>query len=198
MKNPKTKVIFRIWPKSQGGEVIAIFPRDCGTNDPATCSSYMHTGQHASCDPAMLARTLKLAKPDEYAALKKELENYGPPEAHYNLDVRTRCTRADYEARKAQLAQMRQPEPAKGDLEKHEFTLPASWASYLVNGDSSGLSGEEISEADFFMATHFGDGSKPMATCGDSFFAKRNDANKLAGDVCEYVFLTPRNKPFSR
>jgi hypothetical protein len=106
-KNPKTKVIFRIFPKREGGGVIAIFPRDCGTYDHATCSSYMHLGQHSACNPALLSRSLRLATPAEYADLKRELENYGPADAHYNLDVRTRCTRGDYEERKNQIAGMK-------------------------------------------------------------------------------------------
>lgn len=103
----KTKVVFRIWPKSQGGEVIAIFPRDPGTNDPATCSSYVHFGQHGNCNPTALARTLRLATPAEYAHLKRELENYGPPEAHYVLEIAKRCTSADYDERKRQIAASR-------------------------------------------------------------------------------------------
>lgn len=92
----KTKVIFRIWPKSEGGEVIAIFPREAGTNDAGTCSSYQHTGKHASCCPRAMSSKLRLATPAEYADLKRELENYGPPEAHYDLDIRKRATHADY------------------------------------------------------------------------------------------------------
>ena len=101
----KTKVIFRIFPKKEGGEVIAIFPRNCGTNDPATCSSYMHVGQHSSCNPHAL-NSLRLATRAEYADLKRELENYGPGDSHYKLDIRKRCTRADYEERKRQIRDM--------------------------------------------------------------------------------------------
>jgi hypothetical protein len=104
-KIEKTKVVFRIFPKKEGGEVIAIFPRNCGTNNPATCSSYMRVGQHSSCDPHALT-SLRLATRAEYAELKRELENYGPADAHYNLDVRTRCTRGDYEERARQIRGM--------------------------------------------------------------------------------------------
>jgi hypothetical protein len=70
----KTKVIFRKFPSRQGGEVIALFPELPGTMDPHTCESYMHTGQHgaASVD---LGRTLRLATPEEYEPLKRELES---------------------------------------------------------------------------------------------------------------------------
>lgn len=109
MKTPilKTKVIFRIWPKRNGGEVIAIFPRDVGTNDPHTCSSYMRVGQHASCRPDHLTALLRLAKPAEYADLKAELENYGPDDAHYVLDVQKRCARADYYERRRQISEIK-------------------------------------------------------------------------------------------
>ena len=84
----KTKVIFRIFPKSKGGEVIALFPEEPGTNDPRTCLSYVRNGQHgaASVD---LGRSLRLATPEEYAPLKRHLETYLGPDS-YNLDVRTR------------------------------------------------------------------------------------------------------------
>jgi hypothetical protein len=106
-KIEKTKVVFRIFSKREGGGVIAIFPRDCGTYDPATCSSYMHLGQHSACNPALLSRSLRLATPAEYADLKRELENYGPADCHYNLDIRKRATRADYQERKNQIAGMK-------------------------------------------------------------------------------------------
>lgn len=93
----KTKVIFRIWPKSQGGDVIALFPQEPGTNQVMTCLSYQHTGQHgaASVD---LGRELRLATPEEYADLQRELIGLG-----YNLDVRKKVTHNDYKIRKAKL-----------------------------------------------------------------------------------------------
>jgi hypothetical protein len=80
----------------------------------------------------------------------------------------------------------------KNTLETIKLTLPASWASYLVNNDASGITAEDISDADFFMATHFDDGQKPSADCGESYFAKSNDANKIGGEVCEFSFLVDR------
>jgi len=97
----KTKVVFRIWPKSKGGDVIAIFPRDVGTYDPSTCSSYMHVGQHASCRPHSLT-SLRLAKPAEYKELASELRGRG-----YRLDIRTRCTRSDYKERQNQIGSIK-------------------------------------------------------------------------------------------
>ena len=42
----------------------------------------------------------------------------------------------------------------KLQFEKREYNLPASWSSYLLNSDSTGLTGEEISDCDFFCVTH--------------------------------------------
>lgn len=67
-----TPVIFR---KYANGQVIALFPADCGTNDPYTCSSYMHVGQHGSADPLGVIEDTVPATPEEFAALKQELES---------------------------------------------------------------------------------------------------------------------------
>lgn len=49
--NPKyDRVILRRWNTGPFRDVIAVFPDECGTNEPYTCSSYQHVGQHASCD----------------------------------------------------------------------------------------------------------------------------------------------------
>lgn len=97
----KTPVIFRRWPKSEGGGVIAIFPRNSARRDPATCSSYEHFGQHGACDPDLVIKKTKPASTTEVDVLELivELENYGPPEAHYDLEIKHRHTRADHEAR---------------------------------------------------------------------------------------------------
>jgi hypothetical protein len=84
---PKTPVVFRKWPKREGGDVIAIFYNDPGTYDPYTCSSFVHVGQHGACDPRLLTQTLRLATPNEYADLKAELES---EPYNYRLDVRKR------------------------------------------------------------------------------------------------------------
>lgn len=74
-------------------------------------------------------------------------------------------------------------------LETREYTLPAYWASYLINGDSSGISDEEKSQADEWLKEK----QLPApASCSDeSWFAWRNDAANLGGDVMEFVFLVP-------
>lgn len=74
-------------------------------------------------------------------------------------------------------------------METIEYTLPAYWASYLVNGDASGLSDAEQAEVDAFIAKE----SKPRAlsfvSVGESYFAHRNDANSLGGDVADFTAI---------
>ena len=86
-----TKVVFR---KFKEGDIIALFPRLPGTNDPYTCGSYMHIGQHGSTDPGIVNIT-ELAKPTEYASLAKELRSIG-----YVLDIKSKITYDDMLYRK--------------------------------------------------------------------------------------------------
>jgi hypothetical protein len=82
-----TVVIFRKWPASEGGGIIALFPYVPGTNDPFTCQSYEHVGQHGSADcRGVVGRTVP-ATPGEYAPLRRELESYP---YDYRLAVRDR------------------------------------------------------------------------------------------------------------
>lgn len=91
------KVIFRIWDKEFGGEVVALFPGLAGDMSPSTCQSYQHTGQHGAASVA-LSSLLRLATPEEYADLADELRRIG-----YNLKVASRFTPSDLQARKEQL-----------------------------------------------------------------------------------------------
>ena len=79
----KTIVIFRKFPASDGGGVIALFPT-IAADMRGNLLSYMHTGQHGAASPD-LGRNLRLANPGEYAPLARELESLG-----YTLDIRTR------------------------------------------------------------------------------------------------------------
>ena len=101
MKNNATRVIFRRWPKAQGGDVIAHFPALAGTCNPATCQSYHHAGQHGTAQIS-LGRTLKLASPAEYAELAAELRRIG-----YRLKIVRRATAADRRNRERQLEPVR-------------------------------------------------------------------------------------------
>lgn len=78
----QTPVIFRKWkPRrefdEEGGDIIALFPTETGTNDPYTCSSYEHVGQHSSADPNGVIQDTVPAKPAEYADLMRELKGIG-------------------------------------------------------------------------------------------------------------------------
>lgn len=82
-------VVFRRLLKSQGGDVIALFPLEAGIG-PGTCCSYQHVGQHgsASFDVVGLTSPARLSDPD-VVALRCELQVLG-----YRLDVRARMPSA--------------------------------------------------------------------------------------------------------
>jgi hypothetical protein len=64
-------VVFRTW-RAHPRTVIALFPQiDAGRG---MCSSYEHMGQHGGADYAGVIARTRRAEPDEYAALKRELE----------------------------------------------------------------------------------------------------------------------------
>lgn len=67
-----------------------------------------------------------------------------------------------------------------------EYTLPAYWASYLINGDASGLEDGEQATIDAFLAR---EGNPNLVDCGESYFSHSNDATELGGDVCDYTAL---------
>jgi len=79
----ETIVIFRRWPKSEGGDVVALFPYVPADNEGAMCSSYMRVGQHGSADPYGVVSGTKPTVPTEYAELKNELES-----APYNYQLK--------------------------------------------------------------------------------------------------------------
>ncbi len=85
---PVTIVQFR---KFKDGQVIAIFPELEGSSIDYSCLSYMHVGQHDSCDPIGLKDTTKPASEAEYANLKRELEDNG-----YRLRVVKRIAHYHY------------------------------------------------------------------------------------------------------
>ncbi len=72
----------------------------------------------------------------------------------------------------------------------HEYTLPAYWASYLINGDDSGTSLEDLKACDQFIADNNLIRSR-FCDCSEQFFSSRCDApNQLAGDRCMFTYLT--------
>ena len=71
-------------------------------------------------------------------------------------------------------------------MKKETYILPVYWASYIINGDASGMDDDEQAACDSWLERN------PVGNCvevGESYFAHRNDAGTLAGDVAEYTFL---------
>jgi hypothetical protein len=74
---PLTTVVFRRWYRQEDGTgIIALFPED--DEGRGMCSSYEHMGQHGAASYTGVVSRTRPATPDEYAALKRELENLRP------------------------------------------------------------------------------------------------------------------------
>ena len=72
---PETIVLFRKWRGEDHG-ILALFP--CLIETPrGDVLSYEHIGQHGAADLASCIQRTVPAKPEEYAALKRELETIG-------------------------------------------------------------------------------------------------------------------------
>jgi hypothetical protein len=83
-----TVVVFRKWyRRCDGNGVIALFPLE---SDPKTgmVQSFEHVGQHGAADYTSVLTRTRVAKPDEYADLLKELES---TPYDYWLDVKRRA-----------------------------------------------------------------------------------------------------------
>jgi hypothetical protein len=75
-------------------------------------------------------------------------------------------------------------------LEIYTAQAPAYWASYLINGDASGIEPAEKEAADRWIARQ--NMGSPVSCSDESWFSSWHDAlpeSPLAGDVLEYVFL---------
>jgi hypothetical protein len=84
---------------SDDNAVIALFPGLAGTADPYTCTAYVHVGQHTSADPHHVVNSTRPATAEEYADLKRELEQRG-----YVLRMVHRLSSRYLAERRAQLA----------------------------------------------------------------------------------------------
>jgi hypothetical protein len=73
------------------------------------------------------------------------------------------------------------------------YSLPAYWASYLINGDASGLEAGEEEQIDAFLKReHL---PAPVSCSDEPRFSRYNDAGTgLGGDVLDYTFLEPRKE----
>jgi hypothetical protein len=96
MKKRPTKVVFRKFKR--GGDIIALFTQELGTNDSSTCQCYQHVGQHGHMD-LRHRHMLVTATPSEYAGLKAELESLG-----YSLIVYMNISPRDARIRRNKIA----------------------------------------------------------------------------------------------
>lgn len=67
------------------------------------------------------------------------------------------------------------------------YTLPAYWASYLINEDSSGLTLDEKCAAGRFLEEN--NLPFPVSCSDEAYFSRHNDAGTLACNVLDYAFL---------
>jgi len=68
-------------------------------------------------------------------------------------------------------------------------TAPSHWASYLINGDASGMNDSEIAACDAWLARA---GLGTPVSCADAGFMRWHDAANemlLAADCQTYLFL---------
>ena len=77
-------------------------------------------------------------------------------------------------------------------METEIYTLPAHWASYIINGDASSFSlyddgDAELARIDAYLETING---YCVDVSESSFFSSHCDApNELAGTMADYTFL---------
>lgn len=102
-----TPVIFRRSrrkePEGLAAEVTAVFPCEPSDYEGHQMTCYAHVGQHSACDLGWY-HTTKRAKPDEYRALKAELE---AAPYRYRLKVYSRMQPWMREARREALRKMK-------------------------------------------------------------------------------------------
>jgi hypothetical protein len=76
------------------------------------------------------------------------------------------------------------------DPELETYTLPSYWASYLINGDGSGLEpGEQETIDEYFIdeQERAGRWLDVYDTVGEEYFSHSNDATNMGSDVVDYV-----------
>jgi hypothetical protein len=71
-------------------------------------------------------------------------------------------------------------------MRTRNFVLPAHFASYLINGDASSLSMDDVDAIEHFMA------KRNLLGCIDcseeSWFSRSNDLENLGSDVMRFTF----------
>ena len=71
----------------------------------------------------------------------------------------------------------------------YRLIAPSCWASYLINGDASGIDAEDVAACDAWVAR---EGLGLPVDCEDAGFCWRHDASNempLGADCQEYVFI---------
>lgn len=76
-------------------------------------------------------------------------------------------------------------------IKVERYTLPQCWACYLMYGDFSGLSEQEIEQADTYLRLL--DGAYLVSVDDDSHFSWSNDANNDGYDVATFIFHRQAN-----
>ena len=92
---PVTLVVFRRWPVSSGGDIIALFPEQPADYLGRYCDAYEHVGQHGGADYHGVVQVTKPVSDDEAADLIRELEHIG-----YRLKSIKRVSRRVHDARR--------------------------------------------------------------------------------------------------
>lgn len=95
-------VVFRVC-KTRTREVIALFPTEPGSMDPATCSSFMHIGQHAAMRYHVAIECTWPATKQDYTKLKAELE---AEPYNYRLKVYIKSGQRHHDKRRTYLKQL--------------------------------------------------------------------------------------------
>lgn len=75
------------------------------------------------------------------------------------------------------------------EFETMELDLPTHWATYFMNGDSSGMEPEEKKEVDDWWDANIEDGWDCVDISEDHWFASYHDGGYLAADVAKYTFM---------
>lgn len=71
-------------------------------------------------------------------------------------------------------------------FETETYSMPIYWASYLINGDASGIDDDDIVQADAAIEDI---GLGAPVDVSESEFRSRGDYGRLAGDYADYTFL---------
>ena len=103
----ETPVLFRMGRGKgyKGDGAVAVFPCEPHDMSGDTMTCYVHVGQHGACDLGWYRTRTRAAKPEEYAALKLELESapYG-----YRLRVYSRMQPWMREAHRVEVQRLRE------------------------------------------------------------------------------------------